>query len=96
MYTEPPRCVKSATSDSSFKGYILETSPLPKLPVTGLQPVERRKGPFHVILDHQTKEDEEINGKVTDIQYEVGYPRYPFVILLDGIVSYPVPTYFTQ
>jgi len=80
-----------AAPDWYIKGYILEASPLPKLPVVGLQSVERRKGLFHVILDHQTSEDEEINGKVTKIEYEVNYPRYPFVLLLDGVVSCPVP-----
>lgn len=65
----------------------MEASPLPKLPVIGLRPVSGHKAPLHVILDHQSREDEDINGNDTNVKYEVGFPRYPFVLLLDGIVS---------
>ena len=41
-----------------------------------------------MILDHQSREDEDINGKDTLIKYETGFPRYPFVLLLDGVVSH--------
>ncbi len=68
-------------------GYILEASPLPKLPVIGFQAVERRNAAFHVILDHQSREDAAVNGASTKIEYEVGFPRYPFVLLLDGILD---------
>ena len=68
-------------------GYILESSPLPKLPVLGFRAVDERSGPFHVILEHQSREDEAINGTSTMIKYKVGFPRYPFVLLLDGILD---------
>lgn len=68
-------------------GYILEASPLPKLPVTGFQAVEKRNGAFHVILDHQSREEEAVNGTSTIIEYQVSFPRYPFVLFLDGILD---------
>ena len=68
-------------------GYILEASPLPKLPVAGFQAVEKRNGAFHVILGHQSREDEAVNGTSTNIKYDVAFPRYPFVLLLDGILD---------
>lgn len=70
------------------QGYILEASPLPKLPVTGFHRVEKRQAPFHVILDHQSREDQEINGRDTRIKYDATSSRFPFVLLLDGIVSH--------
>lgn len=70
-----------------LKGYILEASPIPQLPVVGLRSVENRQGEFHVLLNHQTREDEAINGTNTEIKYEAQFPRYPLVLLLDGIVS---------
>ncbi|MCJ1273943.1 hypothetical protein MMC21_001736 [Puttea exsequens] len=68
-------------------GYILEASPLPKLPVTGLMPVKAWQAPLHTSLDYQSREDEEINGNHNNVQYEVGFPRYPIVVLLDGILD---------
>ena len=55
--------------------------------MVGLRSVENRQGEFHVLLNHQTREDEAINGTNTEIKYEAGFPRYPLVLLLDGIVS---------
>lgn len=49
-------------------------------------------GTFEVILDHQSREEEAINGIDPRVEYDMGYPRYPFVLLLDGIVSSPQPT----
>ena len=68
-------------------GYILEASPLPKLPVTGFQAVKKLKGAFHVVLDHQSREDEAINGTNTGITYEPNFPRYPFVLFLQNILD---------
>ncbi|KAI4284603.1 MAG: hypothetical protein L6R38_001304 [Xanthoria sp. 2 TBL-2021] len=70
-------------------GYILEASPLPKLPVTGLKRVPRPPGTpqptFDVILDHQSREEEAVNGTGTAVPYGTGHQRYPFLLLLDGI-----------
>ena len=55
--------------------------------MVGLRSVENQQGEFHVLLNHQTREDEAINGTNTQIEYETSFPRYPLVLLLDGIVS---------
>lgn len=81
MLTRPSK------SDSTFQGYILEASPLPKLPVTGFRSVGTQRKSFDVILDYQSREDEAVNGTETEIKYDAGFPRYPLVLLLDGIVS---------
>ena len=71
-----------------IKGYILEASPLPKLPVTGLQSVvDRTQESFSVCLDYQSAEDEAVNGTENRVKFKPEFPRYPFVLLLDGIVS---------
>lgn len=85
----------------SIQGYILEASPLPTLPVTGLEAVPSPQPSFDVILDHQSREDEMINGISPSIEYKPTFPRYPFILLLDGIVSLihflqlPIRTLFT-
>ncbi|MCJ1271653.1 hypothetical protein MMC22_011558 [Lobaria immixta] len=66
-------------------GYILEASPLPKLPVIGLQRVLSHERALKVFLDHQSREEEAINGTSQDIEYQPGFRRYPFVLLLDGV-----------
>ena len=66
---------------------MLEASPLPKLPVVGFNPVPGPQGHFRLALDHQTNEDEIVNGKNEVIKYQAGYSRYPFVVMLDSIVS---------
>lgn len=42
---------------------------------------------FRAILDHQSREDEAINGTDSKIHYVPGFARYPFILMLDGIVS---------
>ena len=81
------RLMSKMSSGRPHNGYILEASPLPKLPVAGFLAVEKRNGAFHVILDHQSREEEAVNGTDTNVEYEVGFPRYPFVLLLDGILD---------
>lgn len=69
------------------KGYILEASPLPKIPVTELQSVEKPGGGIYAALDHQSREEEAINGVDGMLEYSPGFIRYPFILMLDGIVS---------
>ncbi|MCJ1428913.1 hypothetical protein MMC29_006824 [Sticta canariensis] len=68
-------------------GYVLEASPLPTLPVTGLQRVHSHQRALKVSLDHQSREEEAINGTNEDIQFQPAFPRYPFVLLLAGVVD---------
>lgn len=79
-----------------IKGYILEASPLPKLPITGLDPVsDRTRESFGVCLDHQSAEEEAVNGRDNQVKYKPVIARYPFVLLLDGIVSI-LPSHFSS
>lgn len=73
---------------------MLEASPLPRLPVTGFERVSSPAAKsFHVGLEHQSKEEQEINGLNPVISCaEKGGARYPFVLMLDGIVSDSVTT----
>lgn len=70
-------------------GCILEASPLPKLPITALEPVESiSKDHFRVALDKQTQEEAEINGTDPNIPLAPRTDdRYPFLLLLDGILD---------
>lgn len=81
------RMMSKMSTGRPHNGFVLEASPLPKLPVAGFQAVPKRNGAFHVILDHQSREDKAVNGADTNIEYEASFPRYPFVLLLDGILD---------
>ena len=81
------RLMSKMSAGRPHNGYILEASPLPRLPVAGFQAVEKRNGAFHVILTHQSREEAAVNGTNTNIDYKVSFPRYPFVLLLDGILD---------
>ncbi|TQV93936.1 hypothetical protein V2A60_003909 [Cordyceps javanica] len=73
-------------------GFILETSPLPQIPVTALGELEEesdsdRRG-FHVARGHQTREEEAVNGTKTFISRTSGSrtPK-PLVLLLHEILD---------
>ena len=69
---------------------MLEASPLPKLPIRAFDRVHQPEQQFLAFLDHQTLEDEEINGTDPRIRYNGtwgAFLRFPFVLLLDGVVS---------
>ncbi|SLM36277.1 rna family [Lasallia pustulata] len=68
-------------------GYILEASPLPKLPVRDFQPVRGHQGVFHATLNHQSSEEEKVNGTESEVKYQSVFPRYPLVLMLDGILD---------
>ncbi|KAL9131282.1 MAG: hypothetical protein Q9217_000770 [Psora testacea] len=80
------RLMDKMSQGRPHNGYILEASPLPKLPITALERVEESHH-FKVVLDHQSREDEAINGRNHKIDYQTTYLRYPFVLLLDGILD---------
>lgn len=70
-----------------FKGYVLEASPLPKLPVASLEPVTKPQDIFYADLDHQSREEEAINGTKGVIRSTSNDTRHPLVLFLDGVVS---------
>ncbi|OBT63874.1 hypothetical protein VE03_06639 [Pseudogymnoascus sp. 23342-1-I1] len=74
-------------------GYILEASPLPKLPVLSLGElsVTDEKQGFKLVLGHQSREEANVNGTSDFVHVgslgKTGDGRKPFVLLLDSILD---------
>lgn len=86
---EDQRLMDKMSQGRPHNGFVLETSPLPQLPITALGPLEEtpsRLG-FHVNLGHQTREDEEVNGKDTFVKRSSNVTAKPFVLLLNEIID---------
>lgn len=83
------RTMDKMSGGRPHNGYILEASPLPRLPITSLGEVTTKGGyGFEVTLDHQSREEAEINGTSNFIKLARNSPgRNPLVLLLDGIVD---------
>ncbi|KAI6713129.1 hypothetical protein B2J93_5292 [Marssonina coronariae] len=71
-------------------GYILEASPLPRLPITQLgefrsQSEEQQAG-FEITVDHQSREEAAVNGTASFVETTNIRPGWnPLVLLLDSI-----------
>lgn len=84
------RLLDKMSTGRPHNGYILEASPLPRLPVLSLGAVTVKDGldGFEVALDHQSREDAAINGTGTFIRnHMVKSRRHPLVLYLDSIVD---------
>ncbi|TQS37096.1 hypothetical protein Golomagni_02441 [Golovinomyces magnicellulatus] len=89
------RTLDKMSSGRPHNGYILEASPLPKLPVKGLGEVKisedakgNKQAGFEVQLDHQTREDEAINGTSNIVKIQKSLQnKQPIVLLLDQILD---------
>lgn len=74
-------------------GLILEASPIPKLPITSLLPMERPSDAFAVTVGWASPEDRDVNSvfgasKNKAIISSIRPPyRYPFMLLLDRITD---------
>ncbi|KAL8940693.1 MAG: hypothetical protein Q9216_002680 [Gyalolechia sp. 2 TL-2023] len=79
------RLMDKMSGGRPHNGYILEASPLAKLPVTALHSVPNPQSTFKVTIGHQSQEEEAVNGSNPAVRYGTGYRRYPFLLLLDGI-----------
>ena len=87
------RLMDKMSAGRPHNGCILEASPLPKLPVRGLQAVDSiSEESFRVELAPQTREEAAVNG--TDDRVPIHQPptphegqRYPVALLLDGVVD---------
>jgi 21S rRNA (GM2251-2'-O)-methyltransferase len=87
------RLLDKMSGGRPHNGYILEASPLPRLPITSLGEIIAQDGKqgFLVSLDHQSREEAAINGTSNFI----ALPRdataqrsgKPFVLLLDSILD---------
>jgi 21S rRNA (GM2251-2'-O)-methyltransferase len=70
-------------------GYILEASPLPRLPVTSLGELteqDDRPG-FKVAVDYQSREDAAVNGTSDFVRAKNNLGRKPLVLFLDSILD---------
>jgi 21S rRNA (GM2251-2'-O)-methyltransferase len=68
-------------------GYILEASPLPRLPVMGLGELTDQEGElgFSISVEHQSREEAAVNGTADFIKHPRNSGRNPFVLFLDSI-----------
>ena len=80
------RVMDKMSKGRPHNGYILEASPLPQLPVRSLHSIEEKASAFGLQIDHQSREEEEINGGLSSIRCQTK-SRYPVVLLLDGVVD---------
>jgi 21S rRNA (GM2251-2'-O)-methyltransferase len=84
------RLLDKMSGGRPHNGYILEASPLPKLPVTSLGQLTSNDGldGFEVSLDYQSREEAAVNGTSNFIPILRKLSgRKPLVLLLDGIVD---------
>ncbi|KAH0845919.1 RNA methyltransferase [Fonsecaea pedrosoi] len=82
-----------ASDGRPHNGWILEASPIPKLPVTSLSPVPQPSDSIAVTVGWASEEDREINtvfgasGSKATIPSVRPPNRYPFMLLLDCITD---------
>ncbi|KAI0999686.1 hypothetical protein K3495_g8513 [Podosphaera aphanis] len=88
------RVLDKMSAGRPHNGYILEASPLPRLPVTRLWDVTSRKDPegndqsgIEVEVDEQSREEEAINGTSNFVRTLKPLKKNPLVLLLDTIVD---------
>jgi 21S rRNA (GM2251-2'-O)-methyltransferase len=87
------RVMDKMSGGRPHNGYVLEASPLPRLPVVSLGELtmrDMRQG-FEVVLDHQSREEAQVNGSSDFVPVpsmgKSGDGRKPFVLLLDSILD---------
>jgi len=90
-HTDSPRLLDKMSAGRPHNGYVLEASPLPKLPLTSLGSLTADSaGGFMVNLDYQSREEAAINGTSSFIplsSHPNGQGRKPLVLLLDSILD---------
>ncbi|MCJ1335255.1 hypothetical protein MMC09_000523 [Bachmanniomyces sp. S44760] len=81
------RLMDKMSAGRPHNGYILEASPLARLPIKAFERVVGPGDPLTVQLDSQSREEEAVNGKNTNVTYSSTLQRYPFILMLDGILD---------
>lgn len=81
------RVLDKMSGGRPHNGYILEASPLPRLPVAHLGELVEQDGEhgFKVAVEHQSREDAAVNGTSDFITLPRNSRRNPFVLFLDSI-----------
>ena len=67
-------------------GYVLEASPLPKLPVKHLSETDMG-GEVRLALDYQSEEEEVVNGRKSSFSNQSPGKAFPLVLMLDRILD---------
>ncbi|KAL3424280.1 rRNA methylase [Phlyctema vagabunda] len=84
------RLMDKMSGGRPHNGYVLEASPLPRLPVKSLGEInENEEAPgYQVVVDYQSREEAEVNGTSNFVRVpRRRNGRNPFVLLLDEIVD---------
>jgi 21S rRNA (GM2251-2'-O)-methyltransferase len=84
------RLMDKMSAGRPHNGFILEASPLPRLPVLHLGELKTVDGQhgFEVAVDHQSREEAAVNGTASFVKATSNSTeRKPFVLLLDSIVD---------
>jgi 21S rRNA (GM2251-2'-O)-methyltransferase len=81
------RVLDKMSGGRPHNGYILEASPLARLPVASLAELTDKEGEpgFKVVLDPQSREEAAVNGVSDFIKLPAKSARNPFVLFLDSI-----------
>ncbi|KAK3327302.1 hypothetical protein B0T19DRAFT_421368 [Cercophora scortea] len=82
------RLMDKMSQSRPHNGYVLEASPLPQPPVTGLGPMSEEGGRsgYHAILGHQSAEEAAVNGTSKFIT-SVSKTHKPLVVVLDQVLD---------
>ena len=81
------RILNKMAEGRPHNGYVLEASPLPRLPIRALEELESVSDPIRVRLDNVSEEEREIAGESSIVPRKVRAERYPLVLLLDRILD---------
>lgn len=81
------RVLDKMSGGRPHNGYVLEASPLPRLPVAELGEMTEQDGErgFKITLEHQSREDAAVNGTSDFIKLPRNSSRNPFILFLDSI-----------
>ncbi|KAK3685471.1 hypothetical protein B0T22DRAFT_465753 [Podospora appendiculata] len=82
------RLMDKMSQSRPHNGYVLEASPLPQPPVTGLGPMSEEGGRsgYHANLGHQSAEEAAVNGTSRFIT-SVSKTHKPLVVVLDQVLD---------
>jgi len=84
------RLMDKMSAGRPHNGYILEASPLPRLPITSLGEITSKDDQFgfEVTVDYQSREEAAVNGTSSFVRIAKDrHGRKPMVLFLDSIVD---------
>ncbi|KAH8730754.1 Alpha/beta knot methyltransferase, partial [Phaeosphaeriaceae sp. PMI808] len=81
------RAMDKASSGRPHNGVILESSPLPVLPITELRTASIEDESFSIAVDSQSAEDAVVNGKQDLYSYKAAGWRHPLFLYVDGVLD---------